>query len=430
MASHTIDISMDFDEHKPSTNFGGGIELLMNGKKKAQSSASSTNIHIDDLNNLEEELNALSQDAIGDDRAFGLQEDAKPFVSFDEEPSVRILADDYPEVGSSTANIQQNNRTWDGYGQFNNIPMNPDANVPSGPQLSDKETRIQKLKYVKLLEKLEKQGYELTKKYNMDSDLQEMMAEAETIMEEKNVKSSVKFQSQMMMALVNGIEFLNSKFDPFDIQLDGWGEQVSENISDYEDVFKALHEKYKSKAKIAPELQLLFQLAGSGMLVHMSNTMLKAAMPSSDEILRQNPEMMRHFQTAAINSMASTNPGFAGFMESVVKDKHPSAPPAPAPAPARVRPDIAMARGNNEGVDMRTFAPAFPEKRPDMKGPSDISSILGGLKTKNVEVRIPDINNNSTISADDVRSLNQDGNIPKRSKRRAKSDKNTVSLDI
>ena len=417
MDDHTIDISMDFDRNT-STNFGGGIELLMNGKKKGQSSASSSNIHIDDLNNLEDELNALSQE----DSTFGLQEDAKPFVSFDEEPSIRILPEDYPEVGSSTANLQHDSRTWDGYGQFNNIPMNPDANVQSTPQLSDKETRIQKLKYVKMLEKLEKQGYELTKKYNMDSDLQEMMAEAETIMEEKNVKSSVKFQSQMMMALVNGIEFLNSKFDPFDIELDGWGEQVSENINDYEDVFKALHEKYKSKAKIAPELQLLFQLAGSGMLVHMSNTMLKSVMPSGAEILRQNPEMMRHFQTAAINSMASTNPGLAGFMENV------------RAAPAPTRPDIAMARGHNDGMDVRQFAPVNSDKnertqRPDMKGPSDISSILGGLKTKNVEVRMQDMNN-STISVDDVRSLNQEGNIPKRSKRRPKSDKNTVSLDI
>ena len=76
-------------------------------------------------------------------------------------------------------------------------------------------------------------------------------------------------------------------------------------------------------------------------------------------------------------------------------------------------------------------------RRPDMKGPSDISDILSGLKTKTIEVTpvkkdiiIEDINNSSTISIDDLKSIQGEGNVPKRSRRRQKSDKNTVSLDI
>ena len=36
----------------------------------------------------------------------------------------------------------------------------------------------------------------------------------------------------MLMACITGIEFLNNKFDPFDIKLDGWSEQIHENIDD------------------------------------------------------------------------------------------------------------------------------------------------------------------------------------------------------
>ena len=43
---------------------------------------------------------------------------------------------------------------------------------------------------------------------------------------------------------------------------------------------------------------------------------------------------------------------------------------------------------------------------------------------------VPEDNNNSTISIDDLKSIQADGNVPKRSRRRPKSDKNTVSLDI
>lgn len=65
-----------------------------------------------------------------------------------------------------------------------------------------------------------------------------------------------------------------------------------------------------------------------------------------------------------------------------------------------------------------------------MKGPSDISEILSGLKTKTISIPAEQDNNNSTISISDLKDLQGDGNVPKRSKRRPKSDKNTVSLDI
>jgi hypothetical protein len=39
-------------------------------------------------------------------------------------------------------------------------------------------------------------------------------------------------------------------------------------------------------------------------------------------------------------------------------------------------------------------------------------------------------NNSSTISINDLRDLQNDGNVPKKTRRKPKSDRNTVSLDI
>ena len=61
----------------------------------------------------------------------------------------------------------------------------------------------EKFKYLRKLEALEKKGVELSKKYSMDSSLQEMMGEYETIMEEKSKQNSVKFQGNMLMAVIN-----------------------------------------------------------------------------------------------------------------------------------------------------------------------------------------------------------------------------------
>jgi len=358
--------------------------------------------------------------------------------------------------------------------------------MSSEPKLSKDEMLREKFKYLRKLEALEKKGVELTKKYNMDSNLQEMMGEYEMIMEEKTRQNSVKFQGNMMMAIINGIEFLNNRFDPFDVKLDGWGEQINENINDYDEIFGELYEKYKSKATMAPELKLLFQLGGSAMMVHMSNTMFKSAMPGMDDILRQNPDLMRQFQSAAVNSMAGSNPGFSGFMSGLMNPAGAYAepqvpqgrgPPPPMatqgpngmqPPPNRAgnniggmnmgRADVSMARGaftqgsslTDDGISIKEKnnqwnlggleppqAAQKSSRRPDMKGPSDISDILSGLKTKTIEITpqkkdvvIEDINNNSTISLDDLKSIQGEGNVPKRTRRRQKSDKNTVSLDI
>ena len=65
-----------------------------------------------------------------------------------------------------------------------------------------------------------------------------------------------------------------------------------------------------------------------------------------------------------------------------------------------------------------------------MKGPSDISDLLSGLKVKKTEVNIQQNNDDkgSTISISELKEMQND-NVPHRSKRR-KSDRNTISLDI
>ena len=158
----------------------------------------------------------------------------------------------------------------------------------------------------------------MTKKYGMDSDLQEMMGEYEMLLNEKEKDNSVKFQGKMFMACIHGLEFLNNKFDPFEVKLDGWAEQVNENIDEYDDIFMELHEKYKSKAKMSPELKLLFQLGGSAIMVHMSNTLFKSAMPGMDEVMRQHPDLMKQFSQAAVSTMGQNSPGFSGFMSNIL----------------------------------------------------------------------------------------------------------------
>lgn len=458
-----------------SSNFGGGIELLMNDKvKEGSGSKLSSDIDIDDLTNLENELNDLAEDAdtinLGGSNTYQAKSDL--FGGGGDKQSVKFnmsSGSGAASIGQATANTDGGNaKTWDGYGKFNDIPVNPDmTSAPSQPQMSKEELLREKFKFLRKLEALEKKGVELSKKYNMESPLLEMQGEYETIMEEKAKQNSIKFQGNMLMACINGIEFLNNRFDPFDIKLDGWGEQINENVSDYDDVFGELYEKYKSKASMAPELKLLFQLGGSAMMVHMTNTMFKSAMPGMDDIMRQNPDLMRQFQSAAVNSMGQSNPGFSGFMSGLMNPE-PEPPMGRGPPPpmatqgpnampqTRERPGnnaSSYARNNfaNDGINIRENIVEAERSsrrqqqqqqssgRPEMKGPSDISDILSGLKTKTINIQeapasaptsAPNQNESSTISISDMKELQGDGAMPKKSRRRPTSNKNTISLDI
>jgi hypothetical protein len=119
------------------------------------------------------------------------------------------------------------------------------------------------------------------------------------------------------------------------------------------------------------------------------------------------------------------------------------APPPPiqtqgdrAPPPPRrpgdltnVRPDVLMGRGGVSQTIQQSL-------RPEMKGPSDISTLLSGLKTKTVSVDVSktqtqnsNVGSGSTISASDLNEMKND-NIPNKSKRKQKSDRTSISLDI
>jgi hypothetical protein len=203
----------------------------------------------------------------------------------------------------------------------------------------------------------------------------------------------------------------------------------------------------------------------------MTNTMFKSAMPGMDDILRQNPDLMRSFQNAAVNSMAQTSPGFSGFMSNMMNPEPqvpqgrgpppplatqgPGAMPPPVGRPGNNnysnRPDLNMSRSNfvDDGISLRenferpevqdrtSKRPQQQSSRPEMKGPSELSDILSGLKTKTINIQEPvtspsntqNPNDSSTISLNDLKDLQSEGNMPKRS-RRKKSSSNTVSLDI
>lgn len=466
----------DNNPRQLSTNFGGGVEMLMNDKKKSNTpkSSNSGDIDIQELTKLENELNDLTKKPSKSEVTNSVYNTNIPKINSNNETKLNVNNDDNIKLNTNTPpslKLNTNNhnpevkpkpktfsflktdpqqepqKTWDGFSSFSDLNNENKYNSlyeKEKAPLTKEETLKQKFEYLKKLEQLERKGAELSKKYSMDSNLDEMIGEYETLIDEKERQNSVKFQSKILMACVTGLEFLNSKFDPFDIKLDGWAESVNENMDDYDEIFSELHEKYRSKAKMAPELKLLFQLGGSAIMLHMTNTMFKSSLPGMDDIMRQNPELMQQFTKAAVNTMGQSQPGFGSFMNGIIDNEYDNnsystttppmgSPPGSyhnqmqekndnniksrlntmqksreelIPPTTSRRQDIGMSRGIasfDDAEDLNnTYESVEKSKRPDMKGPRDIKDILSGLKTKSVN-----INNDSKYSSDENTVVNK-----------------------
>jgi hypothetical protein len=194
------------------------------------------------------------------------------------------------------------------------------------------------------LARAKRAGMPSTRNFTMASDIRDLRGEMARIDHELALDASLKFQRKMMLMTVSVMEHMNTRFDPFDLQLSGWSESVHSSISDYDRVFERLHEKYKSKVSVAPEIELLFMVGGSAMMFHFTKTVFKQGLPG----MPANPELMASMMKA--------------FTQS--QPQPPKKPDQPTPSP----PAQQQQPGNQK------------EQRREMRGPAmDLGGILGGL---------------------------------------------------
>lgn len=282
--------------------------------------------------------------------------------------------------------------------------------------------------------RMQSKGIPMSRKFNIHSNIKEMRNEYERIKRDMEVNSSIRFSRRMLMACVTGIEFLNKRYDPFDIHLEGWSESLMENVTDYDNVFERLHDKYASKVSMAPEIELLLSLAGSAFMFHLTNTMFSNAMPNLRDIAQQNPDILKNMMQSM--SMAS---------------QQTAAPPAPQQSPEQGResgvremkppifdiqsimsntPFAAVGNHNfNEPTRGRDITPVSANIAPTpiLKTFSPPPSIqMSDNDSESVSVR--NENSTRTISLNSDTQISKGGTRRKRGKKITMNDRNSITI--
>ena len=287
---------------------------------------------------------------------------------------------------------------------FDDEPMMGPDGSEHGEQPSKGYTSVdeEKSDLINKLARLEKKGFAVNKRLNAYSSVDELRSEVKRITYSIDVEQSVRFSRRMLVACVTGLEFLNKRYNPFEIQLEGWSESVMENVDDYDGVFEELYVKYRSKVSVAPEVKLIMMLGGSAMMFHLTNSMFKSVMPNMNDVMKQNPDLVKNMMAAVQNTTR--------------------APGGPA-----------------------TEAPVGGSGQYEMQGPGlDISSLMGGISMPppppmNTSMgRAPsapqpveeddDLSDIMSISGDstggEVKEVNVGAGKPKRTRRKKKTEIN------
>lgn len=137
--------------------------------------------------------------------------------------------------------------------------------------------RIEKSEFLYKFNKINANGKFSSLKLDMNNSLDEIKNEFERVKNEIQTDRSVAFLKRMLLLGVQGVEMLNTKFDPLGVDLDGWSESMGYSLEnlEYDEVLAELYEKYKGRGQMAPETKMLFMIISSATMFTITKKITK-----------------------------------------------------------------------------------------------------------------------------------------------------------
>jgi hypothetical protein len=436
-------IKLNFSDDSAPVKLDTDIELLMNSSKMSNNSSSSnktTKVNLNNVSDLDRELDDMLKETESVNNNTNENADKGLFSWFTK--SNPPPASD-SKVGQATKEGLGSSQTWDGFAKYNDSYVASEK-IAYKP-IQEAERRRKKKAMLQKLNQWRTRANEPM--VSPDLSFEEIEEEYEYELDLKLKRDSVRMQADWLKIAATTIEYGCSTVD-FDIS--GFSEQIDENITEYDEIFEELYERYKG-GKVHPVVSLLFKLGVTAATINFTNRVLSStATPGFQDIIKQSPELMKTWTASTAAAMSQQNPAF-NFMNQLVQPPTSFGPKSEPPQHKPTRPDLTEARGlrlreepgvdlydnnyhkvansNNSNNNSNNSNNDSTQTRPPMRGPSaDIEQMFAGLKPASSNPHKDD----SIVSISSIKDL-QNTQLPKHNKnRRNRSDKNlnVVSLDI
>ena len=141
--------------------------------------------------------------------------------------------------------------------------------------LSPQQQRI--IKYdllMKLADLVKTNGIQITTDYNMNSNYYDIKREYDYHVRVRGKKRTISTIYSGIICAAKGLEFLNNKFDPFGLNINGFTLNLESSREELLDVLTELYDKYLSTQgkEISPEMQLVFIFIKALVMTMVTNT--------------------------------------------------------------------------------------------------------------------------------------------------------------
>lgn len=141
--------------------------------------------------------------------------------------------------------------------------------------LSPQQQRI--IKYdllMKLADLIKTNGIQITTDYNMNSNYYDIKREYDYHVRVRGKKRTISTIYSGIICAAKGLEFLNNKFDPFGLNINGFTLNLESSREELLDVLMELYDKYLSTQgkEISPEMQLVFIFIKALVMTMVTNT--------------------------------------------------------------------------------------------------------------------------------------------------------------
>lgn len=203
----------------------------------------------------------MNDDIINNYKEKEKNEDEKSDININEENDDLELEDNEQPIQKDTSNINPNDfKEMLENGEFEN--------------LTPQQQRITKYDLLMKLANLVKEnGIQITADYNMESDYYDIKREYDYHIRVRSKKRAVATIYSGVICISKALEFLNNKFDPFGVNINGFTLNLEASREEMLDVLTELYEKYfgLQAGEISPEMQFLLIIIKALLLTMVTN---------------------------------------------------------------------------------------------------------------------------------------------------------------
>jgi hypothetical protein len=213
---------------------------------------------------------------------------------------------------------------------------------------------------------------------DMNCSLDEIKNECERVRNEMQTERSVAFFKRMLLLGVQGIEMMNTKFDPLGVDLDGWSEAMGYSMenAEYDEVLAELYKKYKGRGTMSPEVKLIFMIISSATMFTITKKITK--MDSGNGLKNFIGSVLGN-HSASAGQPGSQQQYYGQQSNDQERNKYDSTE-ATDIYPSKLKgPSPPVNMLNNDGVDINQILQTMNERKREKEGPSadlDVDPVL------------------------------------------------------